>query len=109
MSFEDKQELIQVYSTYFGHSSMNEFRKREPGIFKEQFYRTPVQLTSVASVLGQSTFCEVQDLTASGCFISWSASLPEAGTKIQLSFRLNQNDYRILGRVVWQNENRSWP
>jgi hypothetical protein len=107
MNAKDRLTLIQVYATYFGFESMTEFRRLEPTILLEQEFRTPTQLSSVASFSSSSTFCEILDLTSSGCYVGWNGPMPESGERIQISFRFEGRSYSTHGLVAWSNDNLS--
>jgi hypothetical protein len=105
MNAKDRQTLIQVYTTYFGFESMNDFRRLEPLIAAAQEFRTPTQLSSVVSLSNASSFCEVLDLASGGCYIGWNGPMPEAGEKLQISFRFEGRSYSVHGIVAWLNDN----
>lgn len=107
LAIKDKQTLIQVYSTYFGAESMNTFRKTEIRLLAQKEYRTPVCLSSIASLGSSTSFCEILDLTSGGCFVSWKNSLPSEGEDVCVSFRIQNKTYSLQGKVAWANNNRS--
>lgn len=104
ISAKDKRTLMNVYSTFFGASSMNEFQSPETSDLVEREYRTSVRLTSVASIGAAASFCKIMDLTSNGCFINWSGDLPSHGQEIQVSFCFQERIYSISGKVAWSND-----
>lgn len=108
LSAFEKQRLIEVFSTYFGRESMNEFRKLEIAHLNEKEFRTPVQIQSVARIGDMISFCEVLDLASKGCFVRWdSERLPEPGQTLSISFRTPWKSYFLEGRVAWHNEGQA--
>lgn len=104
LSQNDQNALIQVYSTYFGRASMQEFRKNMQIASIQKDYRTPVQLTAVVHHGETKSFCQILDLTSGGCYLTCTGEAPQHGEKIELSFRVCDRDYRLRAEVAWQND-----
>lgn len=107
MSVEERNSLIQVYSTYFGSASMSKFRKHQPIMLIEKEYRTPVQVSSFVRLGDETRFCKILDLASGGCYVKWSNELPKAGDSIQISFRIAGRTFQMRGQVAWVNDGHS--
>jgi Tfp pilus assembly protein PilZ len=105
LSPQDKNTLVQVYSTYFGADCMIDFKKRDMQIFNRQDYRTPVQISAVYITESQAQFSNLHDLTEGGCFIGTNGPKPKIGENISVSFRFDGKNYVAKGNVAWVNEN----
>ncbi|MGZ5280097.1 MAG: N-acyl amino acid synthase FeeM domain-containing protein [Pseudobdellovibrionaceae bacterium] len=106
MTTIDRKKLVEVYTTYFGADVMKDFKENRIPIQAEKEYRSPVQLASIVSIDTQSSFSEILDLTAGGCFIGWDGDLPSADQEVALSFRFEERNYVLRGKVAWQNDSQ---
>ncbi len=104
---QDRKRLVQIYSTYFGFESMREFKESQLSINEIQEYRTPIEISSILKTCDQFNFCDILDLTSSGCFIDWQNELLAVGQKVSLAFCFEEKSYKIQGEIAWQNENSS--
>jgi Tfp pilus assembly protein PilZ len=108
MSSEEKEKLLQVYSTYFGPEAVEKFKEgRFPTRSLSQDYRTPLRLTSVLSLKDNAVFCEILDLTSKGCFVQFRGELPAVGQAIRISFFFAEQKYSLQAAVVWQNKGQT--
>ena len=75
--------------------------KGEPTSFRERQPRYLVKLPVLASTGGAPSYASTVSISASGCSLRWSGSLPKVGEAVALSFR-GTRSVEMLGVVRWR-------